>query len=74
MNPSLLLNNNNLFFNSFRILFSIAGVAVGSGWQSQVACVNVACYYLVGFPLGLTMEWVFHQGVMVRSHDGTEHS
>ncbi|XP_027077896.1 protein DETOXIFICATION 27 isoform X2 [Coffea arabica] len=42
----------------------LSGVAVGSGWQSQVACVNVACYYLVGFPLGLTMEWVFHQGVM----------
>ncbi|XP_027074364.1 protein DETOXIFICATION 27 isoform X1 [Coffea arabica] len=42
----------------------LSGVAVGSGWQSQVAYVNVACYYLVGFPLGLTMEWVFHQGVV----------
>ncbi|CAK9169703.1 unnamed protein product [Ilex paraguariensis] len=41
----------------------LSGVAVGSGWQSQVAYINVACYYMVGVPLGFMMEWVFHQGV-----------
>ncbi|KAL3527587.1 hypothetical protein ACH5RR_012243 [Cinchona calisaya] len=41
----------------------LSGVAVGSGWQSYVAYVNITCYYLVGLPLGLVMEWVFHQGV-----------
>ncbi|CAI9111099.1 OLC1v1011236C1 [Oldenlandia corymbosa var. corymbosa] len=42
----------------------LSGVAVGSGWQSRVAFVNIACYYLVGVPLGLVMQLVFHQGVM----------
>ncbi|KAI5669795.1 hypothetical protein M9H77_19648 [Catharanthus roseus] len=42
----------------------LSGVAVGSGWQSKVAYINIACYYLVGIPVGLVLEWVFHQGVM----------
>ncbi|XP_047964882.1 protein DETOXIFICATION 27-like [Salvia hispanica] len=40
------------------------GVAVGSGWQSYVAYINLGCYYLVGVPLGVLMGWVFDQGVM----------
>ncbi|KAK2969627.1 hypothetical protein RJ640_011332 [Escallonia rubra] len=40
------------------------GVAVGMGWQSRVAYINLACYYLIGLPLGLVMELLFHQGVM----------
>lgn len=40
------------------------GVAVGSGWQSYVAYINLGCYYLVGVPLGFLMGWGFHQGVM----------
>lgn len=42
-----------------------AGVAVGSGWQSYVAFINLGCYYLIGVPLGFLMGWVFHLGVMV---------
>ncbi|KAI5669796.1 hypothetical protein M9H77_19649 [Catharanthus roseus] len=42
----------------------LSGVAVGSGWQSKVAYINITCYYLVGVPLGLVMEWVLHQGLM----------
>ncbi|XP_047052975.1 protein DETOXIFICATION 33-like [Lolium rigidum] len=29
----------------------LSGVAIGAGWQSLVAFVNIACYYLVGLPL-----------------------
>ncbi|PIM99741.1 hypothetical protein CDL12_27760 [Handroanthus impetiginosus] len=42
----------------------LSGVAVGSGWQSYVAYINLGCYYLIGVPLGVLMGWVFHQGVM----------
>ncbi|CAA2985470.1 protein DETOXIFICATION 27-like [Olea europaea var. sylvestris] len=42
----------------------LSGVAVGSGWQSYVAYINLGCYYLLGLPLGCLMGWVFHQGVM----------
>ncbi|KAG2724981.1 hypothetical protein I3760_01G045500 [Carya illinoinensis] len=42
----------------------LSGVAVGSGWQSYVAYINLGCYYLVGVPLGFFMGWVFHLGVM----------
>jgi MATE family multidrug resistance protein len=41
------------------------GVAVGSGWQSYVAYINLGCYYIIGVPLGFIMGWVFNQGVMV---------
>ncbi|CAK9144207.1 unnamed protein product [Ilex paraguariensis] len=30
----------------------LSGVAVGCGWQTFVAYVNVSCYYVVGVPLG----------------------
>nr|QBM79443.1 MATE13 [Rehmannia glutinosa] len=42
----------------------LSGVAVGSGWQSYVAYINIGCYYFIGLPLGILMGWVFHQGVM----------
>ncbi|PWA34855.1 MATE efflux family protein [Artemisia annua] len=42
----------------------LSGVAIGSGWQSYVAYVNLGCYYLIGVPMGLIMGWVFHFGVM----------
>ncbi|KAH9664443.1 protein DETOXIFICATION 27 [Citrus sinensis] len=42
----------------------LSGVAVGSGWQSIVAYINLGCYYLIGVPLGILLGWVFHQGVM----------
>lgn len=42
----------------------LSGVAVGSGWQSYVAYINLGCYYLIGLPLGIAMGWIFDQGVM----------
>ncbi|KAH9727269.1 protein DETOXIFICATION 27 [Citrus sinensis] len=50
-----------ILLNSIQPVFS--GVAVGSGWQSYVAYVNLGTYYFVGVPLGFLMGWVFHQGV-----------
>ncbi|XP_059644124.1 protein DETOXIFICATION 27-like [Cornus florida] len=41
----------------------LSGVAVGSGWQSYVAYINLACYYVIGVPLGIMLGWTFHQGV-----------
>ncbi|MED6109102.1 Protein DETOXIFICATION 29 [Stylosanthes scabra] len=42
----------------------LSGVAVGAGWQSLVAYVNLACYYLFGVPLGLILGYVFDFGVI----------
>ncbi|KAJ7953543.1 Protein DETOXIFICATION [Quillaja saponaria] len=42
----------------------LSGVAVGSGWQSYVAYINLGCYYIIGVPLGFLMGWVFNLGVM----------
>ncbi|CAH2053090.1 unnamed protein product [Thlaspi arvense] len=30
----------------------LSGVAVGCGWQTFVAKVNIGCYYIIGIPLG----------------------
>ncbi|XAR73455.1 hypothetical protein NMG60_11007427 [Bertholletia excelsa] len=51
-----------VLFNSVQPILS--GVAVGSGWQSYVAYINLGCYYLVGLPVGFVMGWVFDTGVM----------
>ncbi|KAF3327264.1 protein TRANSPARENT TESTA 12-like protein [Carex littledalei] len=37
----------------------LSGVAVGAGWQSVVAYVNITCYYLVGIPLGALLGYGF---------------
>jgi multidrug resistance protein, MATE family len=40
------------FFSFIQALsLMVAGVAIGAGWQSLVAFVNIGCYYLVGLPL-----------------------
>uniref|UniRef100_A0A7N0T575 Uncharacterized protein n=1 Tax=Kalanchoe fedtschenkoi TaxID=63787 RepID=A0A7N0T575_KALFE len=41
----------------------LSGVAVGAGWQSFVAYVNIACYYLFGMPMGLLFGYKFGFGV-----------
>ncbi|KAL3504804.1 hypothetical protein ACH5RR_034645 [Cinchona calisaya] len=41
----------------------LSGVAIGSGWQSLVAYVNIGCYYVIGVPLGIVTGWVFNLGV-----------
>ncbi|KAL2344386.1 hypothetical protein Fmac_005671 [Flemingia macrophylla] len=42
----------------------LSGVAVGAGWQTVVAYVNIACYYLFGIPLGLILGYIFDFGVL----------
>lgn len=45
----------------------LSGVAIGAGWQAAVAYVNVACYYVIGVPLGLIMGYKLDWGVEVSS-------
>ncbi|XP_043687906.1 protein DETOXIFICATION 20-like isoform X5 [Telopea speciosissima] len=33
-------------------------VAIGAGWQSVVAYVNLGCYYIVGIPIGVLLAYV----------------
>ncbi|XP_055801040.1 protein DETOXIFICATION 40-like [Solanum dulcamara] len=40
----------------------LSGVAVGCGWQTFVAYVNVGCYYVVGVPLGALLGFYFKLG------------
>ncbi|KAJ4787296.1 Protein DETOXIFICATION [Rhynchospora pubera] len=44
----------------------LSGAAVGAGWQTLVAYVNVACYYLVGVPLGVILGYVIGYEVKVK--------
>ncbi|XP_028798786.1 protein DETOXIFICATION 35 isoform X2 [Neltuma alba] len=41
----------------------ISGVAVGAGWQTLVAYINVGCYYLFGLPLGYLLGYKAKWGV-----------
>ncbi|XVF06715.1 hypothetical protein REPUB_Repub06bG0074600 [Reevesia pubescens] len=41
----------------------LSGVAVGAGWQSIVAWVNIASYYLIGIPIGVVLGYVFDMEV-----------
>ncbi|KAK7364359.1 hypothetical protein VNO80_12950 [Phaseolus coccineus] len=41
----------------------ISGVAIGSGWQVMVAYINMACYYIVGLPIGIFLGFNQHLGV-----------
>ncbi|XP_043718169.1 protein DETOXIFICATION 24-like [Telopea speciosissima] len=36
----------------------LSGVAVGAGYQTVVAYVNLGCYYLAGIPIGLLLGYV----------------
>ncbi|CAM8948591.1 hypothetical protein QQ045_015724 [Rhodiola kirilowii] len=40
----------------------LSGVAVGCGWQTFVAYVNVTCYYVFGIPLGALLGFYFNLG------------
>ncbi|VFQ94916.1 unnamed protein product [Cuscuta campestris] len=42
----------------------LSGVAVGAGWQSIVAYVNIGCYYIVGLPAGILLGFTFDFGAM----------
>lgn len=41
------------------------GVAVGAGWQTLVAYVNIGCNYIFGIPLGLVLGLKLGLGVEV---------
>nr|POE96148.1 protein detoxification 29 [Quercus suber] len=41
----------------------LSGVAIGAGWQGVVAYVNIACYYVLGIPLGLILGYKLDWGV-----------
>ncbi|CAL5431539.1 unnamed protein product [Camellia sinensis] len=51
----------SILLNSIQPVLS--GVAVGAGWQSIVAYVNIACYYLVGIPVGVVLGYVLNMQV-----------
>ncbi|KAK9164581.1 hypothetical protein Syun_005483 [Stephania yunnanensis] len=42
----------------------LTGVAVGAGWQKIVAYINLACYYIVGLPLGFFLGSVLNMNVV----------
>jgi len=44
------------------------GVAVGAGWQSLVAYINIGCYYVFGLPAGIVLGFVLNFGVEVMYH------
>ncbi|WCJ38527.1 MATE efflux family protein [Euphorbia peplus] len=41
----------------------LSGMAIGAGWQTAVAYVNIACYYVLGIPLGLILGYKVDLGV-----------
>ncbi|KAH6780613.1 MATE efflux family protein [Perilla frutescens var. hirtella] len=41
----------------------LSGVAIGSGWQSVVAWVNLATYYIIGLPIGIVLGYLLNLGV-----------
>ncbi|PWA75317.1 root hair specific 2 [Artemisia annua] len=42
---------------------ALSGVAIGAGWQAAIAYINIACYYIFGVPLGLTLGFAANWGV-----------
>lgn len=42
----------------------LSGVAIGAGWQSLVAYINIGCYYIVGLPAGILLGFTFGLGAM----------
>ncbi|RDY06618.1 Protein DETOXIFICATION 21, partial [Mucuna pruriens] len=41
----------------------LSGVAIGAGWQSIVAYVNMGCYYIIGIPVGIVLGNVLNMKV-----------
>ncbi|KAI6687721.1 hypothetical protein NL676_024549 [Syzygium grande] len=51
----------SILLNSVQLVLS--GVAVGAGWQSIVAYVNIISYYLVGIPVGVPLAYILSMQV-----------
>ncbi|KAK8501937.1 hypothetical protein V6N12_019675 [Hibiscus sabdariffa] len=45
----------------------LSGVAVGCGWQTFVAYINVGCYYVVGIPVGCVLGFKYNLGAKVET-------
>ncbi|KAL5142335.1 Protein DETOXIFICATION 34 [Glycine soja] len=41
----------------------MSGLAIGSRWQVMVGYINLACYYIVGLPIGIFLGFKLHLGV-----------
>ena len=54
-----------MVINFISTVCEFAGVAVGAGWQLQVAFVNIGCYYLVGIPVGVLLGFKLKLGALV---------
>ena len=50
----------------FTFFHYFAGVAIGAGWQSIVAYVNITTYYFIGIPIGAILGYVLGYHVKVR--------
>ncbi|TYI02350.1 hypothetical protein ES332_A11G260800v1 [Gossypium tomentosum] len=48
----------SVLFNSIQAVLS--GVAIGTGFQSTVAIVNLGCFYIVGVPVGVMLGYVMN--------------
>ncbi|KAF6160908.1 hypothetical protein GIB67_025443 [Kingdonia uniflora] len=53
----------NIFLCSVQPILS--GVAIGAGWQTLVAYINIACYYLVGLSAAVILGFKFNLGLEV---------
>ena len=53
-----------LFIHALSLM--VVGVAIGDGWQSLVAFVNIGCYYLVGLPLAAVFGFKLKLNATVR--------
>ncbi|KAF6150600.1 hypothetical protein GIB67_022212 [Kingdonia uniflora] len=51
----------SVFLNGIQPILS--GVAIGSGWQTMVAYVNLTTYYLIGLPIGCVLGFKTSLGV-----------
>ncbi|KAK9112324.1 hypothetical protein Scep_019843 [Stephania cephalantha] len=57
-----------VFFLSASVLLSsiqpiLSGVAIGAGWQTMVAYINIGCYYLIGITVGCVLGFKFKLGL-----------
>ncbi|KAK9135550.1 hypothetical protein Syun_014880 [Stephania yunnanensis] len=57
-----------IFFLSASVLLSsiqpiLSGLAIGAGWQTMVAFINIGSYYLVGMTVGCVLGFKFNFGL-----------
>jgi Na+-driven multidrug efflux pump len=71
-----LIGSSSLFYISKENIPSkfFAGVAIGAGWQSLVAFINIGCYYFIGIPLGALFGFKLNLDAMVSKNRKEETS